>query len=151
MKEYEMNDTSIAHQYKVIADSDKGDLLLRPHPKQGESWPGYLVRIANANCLPSLSTLAHLADICGIGDLLRADPREILSRFGIGITTESAWAPHTKHRNLINRSGGKGLLQQRWTSPVCPNCLIEDGVQPYIRSHWDWAMQVHCPTHNVLL
>lgn len=139
------------YQYGVDADSDRGRLLLRPQPKQGESWPGYLVRVANANCLPSLLSLANIADLHSVGELLRSDPRETLRLLGIGTTTESAWAPYIRPKSLINRSGRKGLQPQRWTSPVCPYCLAADGDEPHIRSHWDWAMQTHCPVHKVLL
>ena len=134
-----------------IRSEDAGQLFMRPHPILGESWVGYLLRLSAANHFKSLSVIASVCQYASINQLIFDDPRKVLRRLGIQVTDTSGWVPYTVPRA---RTARKALLKksvQQWKSRVCHLCLSKDKEQPYVRSHWDWSMQIYCPTHNVRL
>lgn len=142
--------THLGAGYEITSE-DAGQLFMRPHPIPGESWVGYLLRISAANHFKSLSVIASVCQYASINQLICDDPRKVLRWLGIQVTDTSGWVPYTLPRTRTFRKARLNKSIQQWKSRVCPLCLNKDKEQPYVRSHWDWSMQIYCPTHNVRL
>lgn len=120
-------------------------LLLRPRPISGESWPGYLLRLAETNSFGGAAKLAK-----GLGKtvygLFTSPPEEILSVLQIEPPVDAAqplpvafpWAP-----SLF--SSGRPL-----NSKVCTMCLPVMDI-PHLKADWDRAFAFECRKHRVLL
>lgn len=134
-----------------IKDVRVGKLLMKPPPICGESWPGYLLRLSAENHFPSLSVIAGVCGYASMTELLRHDPREVLGRLGVRTGDVSEWAPHRTPRPFTCRKSSHGRVFREWKTRICPRCLSADADRPYLRSHWDWPMQIHCPMHKALL
>lgn len=134
-----------------IRAKDTGQLLKQPHPMSGESWVGYLLRLSAENQFPSLSVIAGVCGYTYMSKLLRQDPRDVLGRLGMPVPDGSEWVPHCMPRPFSHRKSRQGYVSQQWKTRLCPQCLSADAEHPYLRSHWDWSMQIHCPAHKVQL
>jgi hypothetical protein len=96
-------------------------LLIRPQPETGESWPGYLLRIADLNHLNQ--GLAHFAKLLGItpAALIGSEPATVLGALGLSTT-----------RSDLGRFAKKGTGNyplrnslRAHSARVCPQCLEE--------------------------
>lgn len=121
-------------------------LLIKPSPEPGESWPGYLLRIATLNHLDR--GLADLAKLIGVHPqaLIASDPEIVLYKLGIR-------SGSTTLHSLVKVK--TGLLPMRIASRatmarICPECLREMASK-HVCADWDFALQVQCRTHRTLL
>lgn len=130
---------------------ESGKLLMHAHPNTGESWLGFLLRLSVGNHFPSMSSIVGICGYARMNELLSQNPREVLHRLGISVSDTSEWASHDVPRTFSPNRSRLGRISQHWKTRLCPNCLRTDAEHPYLRSHWDWSMQIHCPTHKVLL
>lgn len=112
-------------------------LAYRPDPCDGESWPGYLLRLANHNGLRGLRSIATLLQMTE-ERLLRADIYDIGDRLRL---------PYPEDGGEDGRAY-RGHLKMR--TRVCPECLSSDKI-PFIRSAWDSPLKLHCELHRKLL
>jgi hypothetical protein len=128
-------------------------LLVRPRWIEGESWPGFLLRLSNANELPGISWLASWLE-APVAQLLVERPQEVLARLGYTASDAPA-VQYPKQRMQALRAGEKGeqrrarLLMQgrRLQSAVCPCCLSGDQT-PYVRAVWERPLEVGCTIHQ---
>lgn len=116
-------------------------MLLRPNEIEGESWPGYLMRLAQAN---DFNGIEGLADILGLTfmSLLISPQKEVLERLGIisVFATSSSKKCTTLNRSYMGAAG------RTVRSRICPSCL-ESMPVPHIRASWDRALEVNCRIH----
>lgn len=114
-------------------------LPYRPTPIEGESWPGYLLRLANSNGLRGLTRLSELLGVS----------KERLLRANIYAVGASLRLPHLRDIDgFDDGSGYRGYLKMR--TRVCPQCLGVDEI-PYIRASWDSPIKLHCKEHRKFL
>jgi hypothetical protein len=120
-------------------------MLIRPKFISGESWPGYLLRLANANEIAGIEGLSKLLDTTFIR-LLTSSPQAVLEQLGIltDIRTDACDDHPIKKRSYL------GVWGRTIRSRVCPNCL-GSMQEPYIRASWDRAFQLTCLVHHVNL
>lgn len=128
-------------------------LLVRPRWFPGESWAGYLLRVANANEIPGIRCLA---DMLGVSEshLLTNQPRAVLAALGWSEraplvrytvpTASRSRLPPEEGRQMLVRSG------RRLATAICPRCLASDPV-PYQRALWEGPLEVGCRTHRTEL
>lgn len=121
-------------------------LLIKPSPEPGESWPGYLLRIATLNHLER--GLVDLAKLIGAHPqaLIASDPEVVLCKLGIRSGVASS-------RGLVEVKTGSVPLRNASRSTmarICPECLRES-TNKHVRADWDFALQVQCRTHRTLL
>ncbi|MBW8469728.1 MAG: TniQ family protein [Thiobacillus sp.] len=109
----------------------------RPDPCEGESWPGYLLRLANENGLRGLVSIASLLEMTA-ERLLREDVGEIGRRLRL---------PYLAERE-VNGQAYRGHLNMR--TRVCPECLQADK-KPHIRAAWDSPVILICELHRKIL
>lgn len=121
-------------------------MLVTPAWHSGESWPGFLMRLAGANGidggLPALSSALqwHRAK------LLMAPPPMLLSLLGytndkIPYTEAPSTQPHIRFPHHAGRS--------TFTS-VCPRCLLASDTL-FSRATWDLPFGLICSTHGSCL
>lgn len=112
-------------------------LSFRPDPCEGESWPGYLLRLSNANGLRGLRAIATSLQMTE-ERLLRADINKIGKLLNL-----SDVSAHSS-----DGSAYRGYVNMR--TRLCPECLQNDEV-PFIRAAWDSPLKMHCEFHRKLL
>jgi hypothetical protein len=121
-------------------------LLMRPSAKHGESWPGYLLRLADENRYDGIPELAR-----GVGvpasRLIAAEPRRVLELFGIQ-------APDIELDGVARdidkpwRNGEDYWHYGRFRyAGICPACMSDTG-QAYCRARWEQALEVGCSIHE---
>jgi hypothetical protein len=122
-------------------------LLVRRRWLESESWPGYLLRLAEANGLAGIGALARLAGTTK-GRILVGEPRHILAALGV----EHDGVPHIGAREDLVPRGASMMRQAKrsFNTAVCPACLRTDLV-PVIRARWEFPMEVACHVHHVTL
>lgn len=121
-------------------------LLIRPRWNHGESWCGYLLRLANLNSIAGFSQMAKLGEMT-YASLVLGQPEWVLPRFGV---------THPEVPAIVMPEGTNGPMHQlpklrrpRFTT-VCPDCLRSD-VTPFLRARWDFPLEVTCDVHKVRL
>ncbi len=123
-------------------------LPLRPIPIDGESWPGYLLRIASANALNGLRRLGAMLKLSS-RQLIACEPDVILARLGHSRSVIES-LDLTESRNVSERSGLLERAGRALNGRVCPACLREDQVR-HIRAVWDDYLVLSCFKHNCIL
>ena len=121
-------------------------LLMRPKWQDGESWCGYLLRLAHLNVIPGFTQMATMGGMT-YASLVSGQPAAALHRFGVThpdvpqiVIPDSKWGSTDqlpKHR------------RPRYTT-VCPDCLRSDP-NPFLRALWDFPLEATCHTHKVRL
>jgi hypothetical protein len=143
-------------------------LPLRLAPIDGESLPGYVARYAHSFRFPPGEVIRALGLDGGSGGI------EGAGRYGVSLSPErlahaafaTGIAPEVLNGMLLSRYASRafersalqapvalaGPAQARevliWTSRFCPRCLRRDGAW---RMRWQFAWNVACPAHGVLL
>jgi hypothetical protein len=121
-------------------------LLIQPRPEEGESWPGYLLRIAEQNHMTN--GLQGFAQRLGIipQALVASQPEVVMGALGIRHfeQTHGVLAQSGRGRNLMKESGRTFLCR------VCPLCLNEMWPR-YIKASWERAFGFTCDRHDLLL
>ena len=121
-------------------------MLIQPRPEEGESWPGYLLRIAEQNHMTN--GLQSFAQRLGVipQTLVASQPEVVMGALGIKHVeqTPGVFAQSGSGRNLMKESGRTFLCR------VCPLCLNEMWPR-YIKASWERAFEFICDRHHLLL
>jgi hypothetical protein len=130
------------------ADADRR-LLIRPQPCEGESWGGYLRRLAAKNGYRGIGDLGVLVGLSTF-DLLKADPSTVLPGMGIQWRTSTGsqagrMVPTRRARSPKLPDAGRSMAFR-----FCPLCLAEDA-EPHIRAEWDGPVTLACRHHEIVL
>jgi hypothetical protein len=128
-------------------DGNNKPLLLRPSQIFGESWGGYLLRLASANHLSGINQLARLIGL-DRKKLLCAQPTSILQKFGVRSTFESLIQDKLTTEDQQETAIRK--LGRTYKNRFCPSCLAAD-VVPYMRVQWERDSLLHCQEHLCML
>ena len=129
-------------------DFESFQLICRPMPIDGESWPDYVIRLAEANCIKGgLRAMAYIA-VMYPSQLLVATPSEVLLRFGVIL-------PEVRREHPLDAPMDRKLTtlvsHGRCTKTrFCPLCLAADDI-PFIRAEWGMPMSIACAHHRTLL
>lgn len=128
-------------------------LLVRPRWIPGESWAGYLLRVANANEIPGIRCLS---DMLGTPEshLLISQPRAVLAALGWSCPAPAVRYDHpTASRSRLAPDKARKILVRhgrRLAAAICPTCLASDPV-PYQRALWESPLEVGCRIHGTAL
>ena len=126
-------------------------LLVTPSCKEGESYPGYLLRMANDNGYDGLCRLANILHLDRRhGRLATVDTSQLMRLLGI---SAKAFPPKPQESRAIEKLDGskkRSILHYGWPMNVawCPICLAED---EYWRADWDSPLALVCTKHACLL
>lgn len=119
-------------------------LLRRPIAQPGESWHGYLLRIANENFLKGLKPLACSLDM-PLARMINASPKKLLQRLSMLHLRDGErfdglnWTPTKGAHSVAHR-----------VCKICPQCLRESDV-PHAHHEWDSPVVMCCVKHQVRL
>lgn len=119
-------------------------LLFRCRPISGESWPGYLLRLAAGNRYQGIVDIAVVLDMSAT-TLIASSPREILLRLGIEPPIDAGCLEPRKWKKPSLYLAGRSIHAR-----VCSRCLNEMSVS-HIRSSWDRLFEVTCSHHQIFL
>lgn len=121
-------------------------MLIRPQSEDGESWPGYLLRVASLNHLSQGS--AHFGRLLNVSPvaLIASAPSMVLGKLGL--------APNQPEAGQFAKQG-TGILPLRnslraHSARICPQCL-EEMTNKHLLATWDRAFQFTCHKHEILL
>ena len=122
-------------------------LHVRPELIDGESWAGYLMRLASRNQMPGLQSLGVVLGLSW-QELLVQPPISVLPALGIDwqSTTAAVLSRGQESRHRVNLPSAGRTRRSR----VCPSCLASDKV-PYLRAAWEMPMAMTCLAHDELL
>jgi hypothetical protein len=130
-------------------------LLIRPRWIEGESWSGYLLRLANGNQMPGIKSIGRLLGV-PFRSLLIEQPKPVLRALGFGANGVPAVQFPTS-RVQPSRAGPneslRGVLMtrgRRLDAAVCPHCLAGDET-PHVRAVWERPLDVGCRVHGTQL
>ncbi|MGJ7537722.1 MULTISPECIES: TniQ family protein [unclassified Variovorax] len=131
-----------------VPDFEPVRFLCRPMPIDGESWPDYVIRLAETNFIEGgLRAIAYLAGMY-VNQLLVAAPSEVLLRFGVilpEVLKEHPLDAPSDHQLAMLASHGRCTKTR-----FCPLCLAADDI-PFIRTEWGMPMSIACGHHRTLL
>lgn len=143
----------------MTAEASK-KLLIRPRPRSGESFTGYIIRLTELNQYDSPSWIFRRAGIgyhrqkCAATSHTPIDLSALASLSNVDKSDlESLRYPTDRRSNSSYRRLFYGLtvpqyvIRQRHPK-VCPKCLRE---AVYIRRIWEFALVTVCPIHSCLL
>ncbi len=114
------------------------DLLVRPAPGRTEGPQGYLLRLAEANCL----TLYELKQLGA-----RYDPDWLKRNHLLPAETLDPDL-HTRIHHMTRLVEDKGRVWNQRQARFCPYCLREE---PLWRASWEVMFHDACPHHGVWL
>lgn len=112
-------------------------LLMRPRPELGESWPGYLCRLADRNALAGVAGLVRVLKVSK-GVLLCAQLASEPTEFALDVSDPSKGA-------LIAAL----VVGRSWRSRICPICV--DNENPISLARWDEPLALRCVQHDCML
>jgi hypothetical protein len=126
--------------YAFPGDAQPNGLLVRPEPLAEESWPGYYLRLSNANGLKGLRPLGDA--IMRIGSEVAPD----------GLFNPDSWPRHfspwpSPFHDYRRRESLLGCEFVR-LSQICPRCIEEDEIQ-HTRATWDHPGSSRCHVHDI--
>lgn len=122
-------------------------ILNSPAGIPGESWPGYLLRLSEANGFSGINSIAKILKITNY-QLIVSAPASVLLSLNVR-------CPLLTGRNFPAAPPGSGRIKlgtfgRSIYARVCSKCLKSDLI-PYSRSEWDLALQVDCSIHQYVL
>lgn len=110
-------------------------LLMRPRPEPGESWQGYLARLAADN---ELMGIAALGRVLGVTDTaLMCGQLEAGNSFAVTV-------PDGSRSMLRSITSGRSRLTR-----ICPICIKHP--KPIFKACWDRPMTLRCAQHDCML
>lgn len=113
-------------------------LLVRPSPRRYEGPLGYLLRLAEQNCL-------NLADLTKMG--LGFSYNGLTSHGLLGAQVVDP-ALHAAVQNIASLVESEPRIWNRQVSRYCPLCLMDD---PIWQASWELLFCDACPTHSIWL
>lgn len=128
----------MADYASLLAPTPEPDLLVRPFPGRHEGPQGYLLRLAEANCMTP-------AELSRLG--IRYDPgclarQRLLPELALDADL------HAHVVRMTNWLDTKGRIWNQRYARFCPHCLTED---PTWRAGWELYFHDACPHHGVWL
>jgi hypothetical protein len=124
--------------------------LMRPQKIDLESWPGFLMRFAEANALHGIAGLAAFLG-CSSTRLVSYGPSKILPLLEIPSRRLAFSGVYARgHVAHASRPATHRMHHVLFRSRVCPACLETDSYQ-YIRFRWDQPVGLTCSKHCLLL
>lgn len=121
-------------------------LLVRPTPEDGESWPGYLLRLANRNGYEGLAAIASILEV-PLGRLIAFPQWHRLQSVGVATNIASFQTDQAAHPQ---RYYAPFWFTPNSRSRVCPRCISCPQSQ-YIMADWDRPLFSVCMTHQEVL
>lgn len=120
-------------------------LIIRPQPIVGESWQGYLLRLAENNHLGGIVGLAKLLGLKQV-KLMVANPGEILKLLKIN---NHLYEPEDQISSIgkLHRLSMHGRSMR---SRICPRC-VECSENFHIPASWDQTFRLVCEKHQIRL
>ncbi|MDR1995642.1 TniQ family protein [Azonexus sp.] len=128
----------MADYVSLLAPALEPDLLVRSFPGRHEGPLGYLLRLAEANCMTP-TELSRLGIRYDPGCLAR---QRLLPELALD---RDLHAHVVRMTNLLDTKGR--IWNQRYAR-FCPHCLVED---PTWRAGWELYFHDVCPRHGVWL
>lgn len=127
-----------ANFHSLLEPSSDPDLLLRPIPARTEGPQGYLLRLAEENCM----SLHELKQIGVRYDSIWLARNRLLP--------DEALDPdlHAHVRRMCGLVQDKGRVWNQRHARFCPLCLVEE---PVWRASWELLFHDCCPHHGVWL
>jgi hypothetical protein len=119
-------------------------LLVKTLPMPDESLQGFLMRVSQLNIVPQAKFL--LADI-GLKFKARytVSELEVMAQYlDMDVEPLASRNPNALASSVLLRAP----FQRVGHSPVCPECLAEQG---YLRQAWQHQLVTACPVHNICL
>lgn len=120
-------------------------LIILPQPIDGESWPGYLLRLAEKNHYGGISGLAKLLELKQ-AKLILGNPGEVLKQLKVNVRLKQfddlAFRVGPRHRLSMH---GRSMR-----SRICPSCIV-DSENFYIPASWDQTFRLVCEKHQIRL
>lgn len=128
----------MADYASLLVPASEPDLLVRPFPGRHEGPLGYLLRLAEANCM-STAELSRLGIRYDPGCLAR---QRLLPELALDADL------HAHVVRMTNWLDTKGRIWNARHARFCPHCLAED---PIWRAGWELYFHDVCPRHGVWL
>ncbi|WP_298393888.1 TniQ family protein [uncultured Azonexus sp.] len=128
----------MADYASLLAPISEPDLLVRPPPERSEGPLGYLLRLAEANCM-TLHELSGLGVRYDLGCLTR-------QRLLPDVALDPDLHAHVARLDFLLETSGR-IWNQRYAR-FCPQCLAEDSTW---RASWELYFHDACPRHGVWL
>ena len=122
-------------------------ILNSPAYLPGESWPGYLLRLSDANGFSGINAIARILKLTKY-QLIASSPASVLLRLNVGCDFQSKLSFRAAPPD--SRSTKLGTYGRSIYARVCPKCVASDKI-PYSRAAWDLAIQVCCASHQCVL
>lgn len=121
-------------------------LIVRPAPFAGESWPGYLHRLARANHL-SLTGLARLLGLRSSQIICTHTPSLLLAKLGIQVADVGEFPPPRERKDdrVFFAEAGRSFYTR-----ICPDC-IGSMQEFHIPALWEDPFYISCERHQRLL
>ncbi|XZG70528.1 TniQ family protein [Chitinibacteraceae bacterium HSL-7] len=153
----------------IVSLSESGILPVHPHPKKGELFSSWLLRLAHGN---GLKVHSFCSAYFGVDkqiwnrniDVFAPDwlLEGLAKASGIDTASLEATTLRSFEGSVFERINRHGST--RWLLPAgvyhrlrkshgqqyCPVCLLTDQV-PYFRAHWCLAFYTECEVHHVLM
>jgi hypothetical protein len=123
-----------------------GPLVVRPLWRTSESWPGYLLRLANANGYDGVFPLARRSGT-SVGSLFSEKHDETLRRFGMPGSSVGAPSVLSAILPRVGRPHGAGPQTR---SRLCPTC-VGTCTSPHVPATWESPMAFVCTIHETML
>jgi hypothetical protein len=120
-------------------------LINSPKPEKGESWPGYLLRLSEANQIQGINGIARVLNTT-IEKLIISDPKQTMDQLGISIPQVAQPVVAYKERKQIYLASRGSAIR----SKVCSKCIRESS-QVRISANWDRIFQTYCLSHRIFL
>lgn len=118
-------------------------LIFRLQPIVGESWPGYLLRLAEKNHYGGIAELARLLGL-NPAKLLLANQVEIFKLLKINA---HSYESEDQYVGKLHRLSMHGRSMR---SRICPKC-VESSENFHIPASWDQTFKLFCEKHQILL
>lgn len=126
-------------------------LIQRPIPKEGESWPGYLLRLAQKNHLNGITELSNVLNVTP-RELLVSSPDSVLSKLKMKWKNDETLRGQKYYIKTTKKARSIHLVTygRSMRTRVCAKCLVDSGSTKF-PANWDRAFQFQCVEHQILL
>jgi sulfur transfer complex TusBCD TusB component (DsrH family) len=120
-------------------------MLVRPTPFLGESWPGYLLRLAQINQLGGIQVLGKMIGLSP-SELVASKPATVLQNFNIQVPTDVENSLGLPLKGKLHLAMYGRTLKAR----ICPQCARSAELF-FIPASWDLPFSQICLLHRSAL